>query len=113
VKWSKKYSRAASIAALYEAPCFLHVLRLSPSATQWLQIRMVAQLLEQEVCQQAALSRHLVSPGDVQFTARAPYKSSVVGLRLVGKVNHNRAVLEDIGATILQCLEPQVAARRR
>jgi hypothetical protein len=37
----------------------------------------------------------------------------VPGLRLVGKVNHNRAVLEDIAATILQCLAPQVAARRR
>jgi TetR/AcrR family transcriptional regulator, transcriptional repressor for nem operon len=32
------------------------------------------------------------------------------GLRLVGKVNPNRAVLEDIATTMLRCLKPQPAA---
>ncbi len=35
------------------------------------------------------------------------------GLRLVGKVNANRADLEDIATTMLRCLEPQAAADKR
>jgi TetR/AcrR family transcriptional repressor of nem operon len=33
--------------------------------------------------------------------------AGIQGLRLVGKVNPNRAVLEDIAATILRCIDPQ------
>ena len=34
------------------------------------------------------------------------------GLRLVGKVNPDRAALEDIGSTMLRCLEPRAGTRR-
>jgi len=49
---------------------------------------------------------------DVDGLARF-FTASIQGLRLVGKVNPNRATLEDIAATMLRCLEPQSGAGRR
>src|SRR5258708_5963561 len=48
----------------------------------------------------------LPSVADVDALARF-LTAGFQGLRLIGKVNPNRAVLEDIAATILRCLEPQ------
>jgi TetR/AcrR family transcriptional regulator, transcriptional repressor for nem operon len=48
--------------------------------------------------------RELPSGADVDALARF-LKASFQGLRLVGKVNPDRAVLEDIAATMLQCLK--------
>jgi TetR/AcrR family transcriptional repressor of nem operon len=53
----------------------------------------------------------LPSDADVDGLARF-LTAGIQGLRLVGKVNPNRAVLEDIATTILRCVEPQSAAAR-
>jgi TetR/AcrR family transcriptional repressor of nem operon len=53
----------------------------------------------------------LPSDADVDGLARF-LTAGIQGLRLVGKVNPNRAVLEDIAATILRCVEPQSIAVR-
>ena len=53
----------------------------------------------------------LPSDADVDGMARF-LTAGIQGLRLVGKVNPNRAVLEDIAATILRCVEPQSVAAR-
>ena len=60
-----------------------------------------------------AKARGELSPvADVDALARF-LTAGFQGLRLIGKVNPNRDVLEDIAATILQCLETQLAAGRR
>jgi TetR/AcrR family transcriptional repressor of nem operon len=56
--------------------------------------------------------RELATDADVGALARF-LTAAFQGLRLVGKVNANRAVLEDIAATMLQCLEPRPATYRR
>jgi TetR/AcrR family transcriptional repressor of nem operon len=48
----------------------------------------------------------LPSGADVDQLARF-VTAGIQGLRLVGKVNPNRAVLEDIAGSILQCIAPQ------
>lgn len=54
----------------------------------------------------------LPSGTDVDALARF-LTAGFQGLRLVGKVNQDRAVLEDIAATMLRCLEPRAASGRR
>ena len=54
----------------------------------------------------------LPSGADVDALARF-LTAGFQGLRLVGKVNPNRAVLEDIATTMLRCLEPQTPTVRR
>jgi TetR/AcrR family transcriptional repressor of nem operon len=54
----------------------------------------------------------LASGADVDALARF-LMASFQGLRLVGKVNPDRAVLEDIATTMLQCLEPRAATDGR
>lgn len=60
----------------------------------------------------AQARRELASDADVGALARF-LMAAFQGLRLVGKVNPNRAVLEDIAATMLQCLEPQAPTDSR
>ena len=57
----------------------------------------------------AAARGELASGADVDALARF-LMAGFQGLRLVGKVNPNRAVLEDIATTMLQCLEPRAPA---
>lgn len=60
-----------------------------------------------------AQSREELQAGaDVNSLARF-LMSGFQGLRLVGKVNADRAVLEDIARTMLHCLAPQTAASKR
>jgi TetR/AcrR family transcriptional repressor of nem operon len=54
----------------------------------------------------------LPSGADVDGLSRF-VTAGIQGLRLVGKVNPNRAVLEDIAAIILRCIEPQRPLRER
>jgi TetR/AcrR family transcriptional repressor of nem operon len=54
----------------------------------------------------------LPSEADVDALARF-LTAGFQGLRLVGKVNANRADLEDIATTMLQCLEPRAATDGR
>jgi TetR/AcrR family transcriptional regulator, transcriptional repressor for nem operon len=62
----------------------------------------------------AALARAAANgelPADADLDALARFLTSgFQGLRLVGKVNPDRAVLEDIAKTMLQCLAPPEAA---
>jgi TetR/AcrR family transcriptional regulator, transcriptional repressor for nem operon len=56
--------------------------------------------------------------GELPFSADADALARFLtagfqGLRLVGKVNPDRAVLEDIATTMLRCLEPPAPADRR
>jgi TetR/AcrR family transcriptional repressor of nem operon len=49
-------------------------------------------------------------PVDTDIAALARFLTAgIQGLRLVGKVNPDRAALEDIAATLLRCLDPQPA----
>jgi TetR/AcrR family transcriptional repressor of nem operon len=60
-----------------------------------------------------ARARGELPPGaDVDALARF-LTAGFQGLRLVGKVNPDRAVLEDIARTMLQCLEPPARADGR
>jgi TetR/AcrR family transcriptional regulator, transcriptional repressor for nem operon len=60
-----------------------------------------------------ARARGELPPGaDVDALARF-LTAGFQGLRLVGKVNPDRAVLEDIARTMLQCLEPPARANAR
>jgi TetR/AcrR family transcriptional regulator, transcriptional repressor for nem operon len=53
-------------------------------------------------------------PSDTDVDALARFLTAAFqGLRLVGKVNANRAELEDIAATMLRCLEPQAGTGHR
>jgi TetR/AcrR family transcriptional regulator, transcriptional repressor for nem operon len=54
----------------------------------------------------------LAADADVDALARF-LTAGFQGLRLVGKVNPDRAVLEDIARTMLQCLEPPARADSR
>ena len=54
----------------------------------------------------------LQSKTDVDALARF-LTAGIQGLRLIGKVNPNRAVLNDIAKTMLQCLERHVPTDRR
>lgn len=54
----------------------------------------------------------LPSGADVDAFARF-LTAGFQGLRLVGKVNADRAALEDIATTMLRCLEPQAATDSR
>jgi TetR/AcrR family transcriptional repressor of nem operon len=54
----------------------------------------------------------LAADADVDALARF-LTAGFQGLRLVGKVNPDRAVLEDIARTMLQCLEPPAHADSR
>ncbi len=60
----------------------------------------------------AKARRELASDADIDALARF-LTAGFQGLRLVGKVNPNRAVLEDIATTMLRCLEPPAPARRQ
>jgi TetR/AcrR family transcriptional repressor of nem operon len=49
-------------------------------------------------------------PVDADVAALARFLTAgIQGLRLVGKVNPDRAALQDIAATLLRCLDPQTA----
>lgn len=51
---------------------------------------------------------------DADVTALARFlMSAFQGLRLVGKVNPDRATLEDIASTMLRCLDPQSPVKRK
>ncbi len=59
----------------------------------------------------AAARQELPAGADVDALARY-LTAGFQGLRLVGKVNTNRAELEDIAKTMLRCLHPAAAAVR-
>jgi TetR/AcrR family transcriptional regulator, transcriptional repressor for nem operon len=62
--------------------------------------------------ERAAARGELPSGVDVDALARF-LTAGFQGLRLVGKVNPDRAVLEDIAMTMLRCLEPRAAMNNR
>ena len=64
----------------------------------------------QDVLARAKIRGELVSGANVAALARF-MTSSIQGMRLVGKVNPDRAALEDIAKTILQCLGQQPLLR--
>ena len=73
-------------------------------------------LASTEATFRAALARakargELASSADVDALARY-LTAGFQGLRLVGKVNANRAELENIATTMLRCLDPPAAANR-
>jgi TetR/AcrR family transcriptional repressor of nem operon len=59
----------------------------------------------------AAACRELPTNADIDALARF-LTAGFQGLRLVGKVNPDRAVLEDIAQTMLRCLPPPETGRR-
>lgn len=59
----------------------------------------------------AATCGELAAHADIDALARF-LTAGFQGLRLVGKVNPDRAVLEDIARTMLQCLDPPVQSKK-
>jgi TetR/AcrR family transcriptional repressor of nem operon len=73
-------------------------------------------LAQTEATFQAALMRAVACgelPSDVNIRALARFLTAgFQGLRLIGKVNPGRAVLEDVARTMLQCLDPSAQTKR-
>jgi len=73
-------------------------------------------LAQTEATFRAALMRAVACgelPSDVDIRALARFLTAgFQGLRLIGKVNPGRAVLEDVARTMLQCLDPSAQTKR-
>jgi TetR/AcrR family transcriptional repressor of nem operon len=73
-------------------------------------------LAQTEATFRAALMRAVACgelPSDVNIRALARFLTAgFQGLRLIGKVNPGRAVLEDVARTMLQCLDPSAQTKR-
>jgi len=73
-------------------------------------------LAQTEATFRAALMRAVACgelPSDVNIRALARFLTAgFQGLRLIGKVNPVRAVLEDVARTMLQCLDPSAQTKR-
>jgi TetR/AcrR family transcriptional repressor of nem operon len=73
-------------------------------------------LAQTEATFHAALMRAVARgelPSDLNIRALARFLTAgFQGLRLIGKVNPGRAVLEDVARTMLQCLDPSAQTKR-
>jgi TetR/AcrR family transcriptional repressor of nem operon len=73
-------------------------------------------LARTEATFRAALMRAVARgelPSDVDIRALARFLTAgFQGLRLIGKVNPGRAVLEDVARTMLRCLDPSPQTER-